>query len=142
MSNAVALVGNLTRDPELGYTSSGTAKASCGLAVNRRWQSRHNGTWEESTSFFSVICWGELAEHVAECLPKGARVVVIGRLDQRSYETESGERRQVVEVVAEEIGPSLRWATAEVVRASRVRGAAGASEMTSSQSRPTYEEPF
>ncbi len=142
MSNAVALVGNLTRDPELGYSPSGTAKASCGLAVNRRWQNRYSGTWEESTSFFSVICWGELAEHVAECLPKGARVVVIGRLDQRSYETESGERRQVVEVVAEDIGPSLRWATAEVIHASRMRVGADASGSTSPQGRPDYEEPF
>ncbi len=112
--NSVTLIGNLTRDPELRFTASGQPKASLGLAVNRRWQNRQSQQWEEATSFFNVVCWGEMGENASECLKKGARVIVTGRLEQRSYETQEGEKRSVVEVVADEIGPSLRWATAEI----------------------------
>ena len=82
--------------------------------MNRRWQNRQTNEWEEQTSFFNVVCWREMAENVAESIGKGTRVVVTGRLEQRSWETEKGEKRSVVEIVADEIGPSLRWATAEV----------------------------
>ena len=115
--NTITIAGNLTRDPEIRYTRDGQASVTFALAVNRRWQKPGNKEWEESTSFFDVIAWRDLAEHVALSLGKGTRVLVIGRLEQRSWETEDGERRSRVELVAEEIGPSLRFATAEVQRA-------------------------
>jgi len=117
--NTVTLVGNVTRDPELRFIASGQANCSFGLAVNRRWQNRQTQEWEEATSFFNVVCWREMAENVAESITKGSRVVVAGRLEQRSWETDNGEKRSVVEVVADEIGPSLRWATAQVTRNER-----------------------
>ena len=117
--NSVTLVGNCTRDPELRFTSSGQAVATFGLAVNRRWQNRQTNEWEEAVSFFDVTCWQQMAENVAESITKGSRVVVTGRLDQRSWETQDGEKRSKVEVVADEIGPSLRWATAQVERNDR-----------------------
>jgi single-strand DNA-binding protein len=92
------------------------------VAVNRRWQNRDNQQWEESTSFFNVTCWRDLAQNVSESLEKGARVVVTGRLEQRSWETQDGERRSVVEIVADEVGPSLRWATADIKRNERREG--------------------
>ena len=123
--NSVTIVGNLTRDPEIRYTAGGQAKASFGIAVSRRWQNRQSNEWEEQTSFFNVVCWREMAENVAESLAKGSRVLVSGRLEQRSWETENGEKRSVVEVVADEIGPSLRWATATVTKNDRRDGAGG-----------------
>ena len=117
--NSITLVGNLTRDPELRFTPSGVAKATVGLAVNRRWQNRQTNEWEEATSFFNIVCWRELAENAGESLKQGMRVLVTGRLEQRSWETDQGEKRSVVEVVADEIAPSLRFATAEVSRTER-----------------------
>ena len=119
MSNAVTVTGNLTREPEIRYTRDGQASVLLGVAVNRRWQDRETHEWEEATSFFDVICWRELAENVALSLAKGMRVVVTGRLEQRSWETEEGERRSKVEIVADEVGPSLRFATADVQRVER-----------------------
>jgi single-strand DNA-binding protein len=119
MSNAITLSGNLTRDPEIRYSKDGQASATFGLAVNRRWQARGSDTWEEATSFFDVVCWRELAENVALSLVKGSRVIVSGRLEQHSWENDNGERRSKVEVTADEIGPSLRFATAEVSRTER-----------------------
>lgn len=116
--NSITLVGNLTRDPEMRFTPSGAANCRLGMAVNRRWRSQ-DGEWQEQTSFFNIVCWRDLAENVSASLRKGARVMVTGRLEQRSWETEQGEKRSVVEVVADEIGPSLRWATAEVTRTER-----------------------
>lgn len=124
--NNITLVGNLTRDPELRFTPSGQATVSFGLAVNRRWQDNQQ-QWQEATSFFDIVCWGQLAENVAESLQRGTRVVVAGRLDQRSWETSEGDKRSKVEVTAGEIGPSLRWATVEVSKNERKdRVAAGA----------------
>lgn len=125
--NNVTLVGNVTRDPELRYTASGQAMAKFGLAVNRRWQNRQTQAWEEATSFFDVVAWREMAENVGESLQKGSRIVVTGRLEQRSWESQEGDKRSVVEVVAEEIGPSLRWATATVVKNERRSGDAAGS---------------
>ena len=113
------VIGNLTRDPEIRYTREGQATTQLGVAVNRRWQNRETQEWEEATSFFDVICWLELAENVALSLAKGMRVVVTGRLEQRSWETEEGERRTKVEIVADEVGPGLRFATADVQRVER-----------------------
>jgi single-strand DNA-binding protein len=121
--NNITIVGNITRDPELRFTPSGQANARLGVAVNRRWQDKGSGEWQEATSFFDVICWRELAENVSESLKRGARVVVTGRLEQRTYETrEGGEKRSVVEIIADEVAPSLRWATAKVEKTER-RGA-------------------
>jgi single-strand DNA-binding protein len=117
MDNTVTLVGNITRDPELRFTQGGQAVASFGLAVNRRYQ--QNGEWQEKTSFINITAWGQLGENTASSLQKGARVIVNGRLEQREYETRDGDKRNVVEVVADEIGPSLRWATAQVERNDR-----------------------
>jgi single-strand DNA-binding protein len=117
--NVVTLVGNITRDPELRFTNTGQATSSFGLAVNRRWQNRQTQEWEEATSFFDIVCWREMAENAAESLSRGARVIVTGRLEQRSWETPDGDKRSKVEVVADEIGPSIRWATAQVTKNER-----------------------
>ncbi len=89
------------------------------MAVNRRWQNRETNEWEESTSFFDVVTWRDLAENVALSLTRGMRVVVTGRLEQRSWETEEGDRRFKVEIVADEVGASLRFATVDVHRIER-----------------------
>jgi len=115
--NTVTLVGNCTRDPELRYTTSGRGVASFGLAVNRRWQK--NGEWEEAVSFFNVVAWGDLGENAAASLTKGARTFVTGRLEQRTYEDKEGISRSVTEVIADDLGPSLKWAQADVERISR-----------------------
>jgi single-strand DNA-binding protein len=120
--NTVTLVGNVTRDPELRYTPSGQAVATFGLAVNRRWQNRQTQDWEEQVSFFDIKCWAQMAENVGESVQKGTRVLVTGRLEQRSWETDNGDKRSKVEVVADEIAPSLRWATAEVTKNERSEG--------------------
>jgi single-strand DNA-binding protein len=119
MSNTTTLSGNLTRDPEIRYTRDGQATASFGIAVNRRWQPRGSDQWEEATSFFDVVCWRDLAENVALSLVKGSRVVVTGRLEQHTWETDTGERRSRVELHADDVGCSLRFTTAEVSRPER-----------------------
>jgi single-strand DNA-binding protein len=119
-SNSITLIGNLTRDPELRYTTGGRAVASFGLAVNRRYQS--GGEWQEQVSFFNVTAWGDLGENIAATLNKGNRAIVFGRLEQREYETKEGEKRTIVEVVAEEVGPGLRWAQAQIERTERSDG--------------------
>jgi len=115
--STVTIVGSLTRDPELRFTQGGRGVATLGVAVNYRFQ--RNNEWVEEVSFFNVTAWGSLGENAAASLTKGARVIVSGRLQQRSYETQQGEKRSVVEIVADEIGPSLRWATAQVERTQR-----------------------
>ncbi len=119
--NTVSIVGNVTRQPDLRYVGNGQATCNFGVAVNRRWQNRQTSEWEEATSFFDVVCWQTLAENVSESIKKGARVVVTGRLEQRSYEKD-GNKRTVIEVVADEVAPSLRWATARVEKAERSNG--------------------
>ena len=106
MANSTTITGNLTREPEIRYTREGQATAQLGVAVNRRWQDRTTQEWQEAVSFFDVICWRDLAENVALSLSKGMRVVVTGRLEQRSWETEEGEHRSKVEITADEIGPA------------------------------------
>ena len=148
--NSVTLVGNITRDPELRFTPSGQATASFGLAVNRRWQNRQTQEWEEAVSFFDVVCWREMAENAAESLQRGTRIVVMGRLEQRSWETQEGEKRSKIEVIADEIGPSLRWATVEITKNERREGgdmSGGSSNRpASNEPAPAYaggdEEPF
>ena len=142
-NNTVTVVGNVTRDPELRFTPSGAAVANFGLAWNRKGQND-----EEVVSFFDVTCWSGLAENVAESITKGSRVVVYGRLDQRSWENQDGERRSKGEIVADDVAPSLRWATVEITRNEFRGGDGGGSAAPSSGGgRPastpqTDEEPF
>jgi len=139
MSSNVTLIGNITRDPELRYTAGGQAIATFGIAVNRRWQNRQTQAWEESTSFFDVVCWGDLGTNVADSLGKGDRVIVTGRLEQRSWETQDGEKRSKIEVVADEVGPSVRWATARPEKTDRRgpgQGAPGGGPAAYSQQAP------
>jgi single-strand DNA-binding protein len=117
--NQVTLVGNLTDDPELRFTANGAAVANFRLAVTPRVRDEGGGWRDGETSFFRVNVWRQHAENVAETLQKGMRCMVIGRLRMRSWETPEGEKRSVVEVEADEIGPSLKFATAKVDRASR-----------------------
>ena len=112
--NSVTVIGNVTRDPELRFTASGQATATFGIAVNRRWMNRQTNEWQEAVSFLNVVCWREQAENAAESLHKGTRVIVTGRLEQRSWETQDGEKKSIVEIVADEVGPSLRWASATI----------------------------
>jgi single-strand DNA-binding protein len=112
----VSLVGNLTDDPAVRFTPQGTQVGSFRLACTPR--IRQGDRWiDGDTSYFTVTCWRELAAHAADSLSKGDRALVLGRLRTRSWETADGERRSVVEVEAEEIGPSLKWATATPQRA-------------------------
>jgi single-strand DNA-binding protein len=117
-TNSVTLIGNLVDDPELRFTPSGVAMAKIRFAVNKRYQNR-DGEWQEETSFFGGTCWRDMAENVAESLQKGLRVIVIGELQQRSWETQEGDKRSVVEVDIKEIGPSVRWATTTVTKTPR-----------------------
>ncbi len=117
--NTVTIVGNVTRDPELRYTPSGAALASFGVAVNRRWRDAQSNDWKESVSFLDVVCWREMADNVCESLSKGTRIVVTGRLEQRSWEDNDGNKKSKVEIVADEVGPSLRWASAEITKNER-----------------------
>ena len=118
-SNSITISGNITRDPEMRYTPSGVSKVTFGVAVNRSWRNQQTQEWDEQTSFFNVVAWRQLAENVGASLAKGSRVVVTGRLEQRSWETEAGEKRSIVEVVADDVAPSLRFATAEVHKVER-----------------------
>ena len=126
--NTVVLVGNVTRDPELRFTPSGQATTSFGLAVNRRWQNRQTQEWEEQVSFFDVVCWREMAENAAESLTRGTRVIVAGRLNYRTWENQDGDKRSAIEVEADEVAPSLKWATAAVTRQARSGGASSSGD--------------
>ena len=122
----ITVVGNLTADPELRFTPSGAAVANFTVASTPRIYDRQSGEWKDGEALF-LRCniWREAAENVAESLTRGSRVIVSGRLKQRSFETREGEKRTVVEVEVEEIGPSLRYATAKVNKASRSGGGGG-----------------
>ena len=115
---AITLVGNLTADPELRFTQAGVAVAGFTVASTPRIFDRTSGEWKDGDALFlRCTLWRQPAENVAETLTKGARVIVTGRLKQRSYETREGDKRTVIEVDVEEIGPSLRYVTARVTRA-------------------------
>jgi len=122
----ITVVGNLTDDPELRFTPSGAAVAKFRIASTPRTLDRQSGEWKDGEPLF-LACniWRDAAEHVAESLQRGARVIVQGRLRQRSYETREGEKRTVYELEVDEIGPSLRYATAKVQRMSRSGGGSG-----------------
>jgi single-strand DNA-binding protein len=150
--NNIDLVGNLTRDPELRYTPGGMPVATFGLAVNLRRQNRQTNEWEDRPSFFDIVCYGSLGENVSESLQRGSRVMVVGRLEQRSWETQDGDKRSKIEVIADEVGPSLRWATADVTKNDRRPGSEvgvgagrGTGGKATSNEPPGYdfdEEPF
>ena len=122
----ITVVGNLTADPELRFTPSGAAVANFTVASTPRIFDRQSNEWKDGDALFMrCSIWREAAENVAESLTRGSRVIVQGRLKQRSYETREGEKRTVVELEVDEIGPSLRYATAKVNKASRSGGGGG-----------------
>ncbi|WP_353826942.1 single-stranded DNA-binding protein [Agromyces sp. SYSU T0242] len=124
----ITVVGNLTADPELRYTQSGLAVANFTIASTPRTFDRQANEWKDGEALFlRASCWREFAEHVAGSLTKGTRVIASGRLKQRSYETKEGEKRTTIELEVDEIGPSLRYATASVTRAQSNRGVGGGS---------------
>jgi single-strand DNA-binding protein len=116
----VTITGNLTDDTEVTFTTGGAAVCNFRLAVTPRVRDG-NGWKDGETSFFRITAWRDLATHVGDSLSKGDRVLVAGQLRMRAWETPEGERRQVVEVTAEEVGPSLRWATAKPQRATKAK---------------------
>jgi single-strand DNA-binding protein len=123
----ITVVGNLTADPELRYTQGGLAVANFTIASTPRTFDRAANDWKDGEALFlRASCWREFAEHVAGSLTKGSRVVATGRLKQRSYETKEGEKRTSIELEIDEIGPSLRYATAQVTRASGGSSSGGA----------------
>lgn len=134
--NTTTLVGNLTRDPELHYTSSGKGVANFAVAVNRRYQV--NGEWQEQTSYFDVVAWGPLGENIAGSLSKGHRVVAVGRLEQRSWETDAGDKRTKIELIADSVGPDLRWAEVKVTKVTRDKPA-GPEEADDNEPAPEEE---
>ncbi|MDF2993456.1 MAG: single-stranded DNA-binding protein [Microbacterium sp.] len=122
----ITVVGNLTSDPELRYTQNGLAVANFTIASTPRTFDRQANEWKDGEALFlRASCWREFAEHVAGSLTKGSRVIAQGRLKQRSYETKEGEKRTSMELEIDEIGPSLRYATAQVTRAQSNRGVGG-----------------
>jgi single-strand DNA-binding protein len=122
----ITVIGNLTADPELRFTPAGAAVANFTVASTPRVFDRNSNEWKDGEALF-LRCniWREAAENVAESLTRGSRVIVSGRLKQRSYETREGEKRTVVELEVDEVGPSLRYATAKVAKASRGGGGGG-----------------
>src|SRR5690606_9934589 len=123
--NTITISGNLTRDPEIRFTPSGQSICTFSVAVNRSWQNRQTQEWEEQTSFFDVKAWGQLGQNISDTVAKGSRVVVSGRLEQRSWETEQGEKRYAFEIVADDVAVSLLYATAEISKNERREGDAG-----------------
>jgi single-strand DNA-binding protein len=141
----VTVVGNLTADPELRFTPSGAAVANFTVASTPRTFDRTSGEWRDGDALFlRCSVWRQAAENVAESLTRGARVVVQGRLRQRSFETKEGEKRTVVEMEVDEIGPSLRYATAKVNKVNRAGAPAGGTSTAQdawSERSPMPEEP-
>jgi len=122
----ITVVGNLTADPELRFTPSGAAVANFTVASTPRTFDKNSNEWKDGEALFlRCSVWRQAAENVAESLHKGTAVIVQGRLKQRSYETKEGEKRTVYELDVEEVGPSLKWATAKVTKASRSGGGGG-----------------
>jgi single-strand DNA-binding protein len=122
----ITVVGNLTNDPELRFTPSGAAVASFTVASTPRYLDKNTNEWKDGDALFlRCSVWRQAAENIAESLTRGARVIVTGRLRQRSFETKEGDKRTVVELEVDEVGPSLRYATAKVTKASRGGGGGG-----------------
>ena len=118
MSSTTTIVGNLTRDVELRFTTGGQAIGSFGVAVTRKWRN-NQGEQQEATSFFDVTAFGTLGENATASLTKGSRVIVTGRLETREYEAKDGTKRTAFQIVADALGPELRFATVQVERTER-----------------------
>ncbi|MEY9952141.1 single-stranded DNA-binding protein [Leifsonia sp. EB34] len=139
----ITVVGNLTADPELRYTQNGLAVANFTIASTPRTFDRQANEWKDGEALFlRASVWREFAEHVAGSLTKGSRVIAQGRLKQRSYETKEGEKRTSMELEVDEIGPSLRYATAQVTRAQSSRGPGGVGGGGFGGGAPAVEEPW
>lgn len=120
MDNSVTVVGTLGKAPELKYTASGQAVTSFSLAVTQKWLDKQTQEWKEKTSWLDCVTWRELAENVAESLTKGSRAIVIGKLEQQTWDDkETGAKRSKVQIVADDVAPSLRFATAVSAGAQR-----------------------
>lgn len=118
--NTITIIGNLTEDPELRYTPAGVPVANCRVAVNRRMFNRETNSWDDRLDgYFTVNVWRGYAENAAESLRRGSRVLVMGRLISRSYEDKEGQTRWVTEIEADEICPSLKWATTKITKVNR-----------------------
>jgi single-strand DNA-binding protein len=139
----ITVVGNLTSDPELRYTQNGLAVANFTIASTPRNFDRASNDWKDGEALFlRASVWREFAEHVAGSLTKGSRVIATGRLKQRSYETKEGEKRTSIELEVDEIGPSLRYATAQVTRAASSRDSAGGPRGAAAVGPGATEEPW
>lgn len=139
----VTIVGNLTNDPELRFTPSGAAVASFTVASTPRVLDKATNEWKDGEALFMrCSVWRQYAENVAESLTKGSRVIVTGRLKQRSYETREGEKRTVVEMDVDEVGPALKYATAKVNKVSRGGGGFGDSGGSSQASAGSSDDPW
>lgn len=125
--NFVSVTGNVTRDPELRYSPSAKAFANFGVAINNRRRAADGGYEDGDPYFFDITCFGSLAENLAESVSKGDRVTVNGRLEYRTWETDTGDKRSKVQIIADEVAPSLRWATASTTKTAG-RGASKGSE--------------
>jgi single-strand DNA-binding protein len=136
MATPITIIGNLTADPELRFTPNGAPVCNFSVAVNHRVKDG-DGWADGEPTFWRINAWRDLAENVAESITKGTRVVVTGRVQARSWETPEGDKRTAVEITADEVAPSLRWATAEVTRKSRNGGDSGPRR----QSGGSWDEP-
>ena len=122
----ITVIGNLTAEPDLKFTASGAAVANFTVASTPRSFDKNSGEWKDGAALFlRCTLWRQPAENVAESLTRGSRVIVTGRLQQRSFETREGEKRTVIELAVDEIGPSLRYATAKINKAGRLDSATG-----------------
>lgn len=138
----MTLVGNLVEDPELRFTPAGQPVAKFRVASTPRFRDNATGEWKDGDSLFlTCTAWRQAAENIAESLTRGARVIVTGRLKQRSYETKEGEKRTVYELEVDEIGPSLRNATAKITKADRSKVAAGNGAQRQGDTDPWASEP-
>ena len=139
----ITVVGNLTSDPELRYTQNGLAVANFTIASTPRSFDRASNDWKDGEALFlRASVWREFAEHVAGSLTKGSRVIATGRLKQRSYETKEGEKRTSIELEVDEIGPSLRYATAQVTRAASNREGGGGGGSRGGSQGQVADEPW
>jgi single-strand DNA-binding protein len=139
----ITVIGNLTDDPELRFTPSGAAVAKFRVASTPRYLDKASGEWKDGEALFlQCNVWRQVAENVAESLQRGSRVIVSGRLRQRSYETKEGEKRTVIELEVDEIGPSLRYATAKVQKMSRSGGSGGGYGGGSGSGGGNYDDPW
>lgn len=140
MDNSVTITGNLVRDPELRFTNEGIAVAHLSVAVNRR--RRVGEEWKTETSFLEVRAWRDLAENICSSCQRGNRVTVAGRVEQRSWEAEDGSKRSVVEIIAEDVALSLRFATATATKTERKPEPSGYPDKTTGEPRDFDDSPF